>query len=121
MPTDAERGPIMQEEPAVDDLIIEALIVLGRDAAHMALPAHVAVRHRLPPRLVVVAATRRDLEGLRDTPNVDEIYVDRAPADALTHLDASERLFAKAWNERIPAKSRKGDGLPWDAPGFDAP
>ena len=38
-------------------------------------------------------------------------------------LTEGERLFAEGWLERQSRgpKERKGEGLPWDAPGFQPP
>jgi hypothetical protein len=46
----------------------------------------------------------------------------RAPTpEALAALDEGERLFAAGWAAGRAPKERPGDGLPWDAPGFEAP
>jgi hypothetical protein len=41
----------------------------------------------------------------------------RLPPD----LTQSERLFVAAWEARRQPKSRVGEGLSWDAPGFLPP
>ncbi len=40
----------------------------------------------------------------------------------LDELDEGARLFVRAWQERPLSKSdRRGEGLSWDAPGFEPP
>ena len=38
-------------------------------------------------------------------------------------LSEAEMLFVDVWRARLdePAKQRPGDGVPWDAPGFEPP
>ena len=41
---------------------------------------------------------------------------------SLDSLDAGARLFVDAWRHgRSTKPERKGEGLPWDAPGFEPP
>jgi hypothetical protein len=48
-------------------------------------------------------------------------YLDDIPADRLLDLAPHERIFVAAWRDRRAAKARAGDGIPWDAPGFEPP
>jgi hypothetical protein len=44
------------------------------------------------------------------------------PAVVDKELTPMEHLFVDAWRQRRPTtKKRIGDGLPWDAPGFEPP
>jgi hypothetical protein len=86
-----------------------------------AVGPHVDIHQRLPPRLVIVAADEEALRGLESNPKVRAVFTGDVPQETLERLDEPERLFAGGWNERRRPKQRPGDGLPWDAPGFDAP
>ena len=45
------------------------------------------------------------------------------PDEILSSLDQRESIFVEAWRLRlqVPAKKRTGEGLDWDAPGFEPP
>ena len=75
-----------------------------------------AVTQLLPPRLALVVPDR-------DPPHVPGTrwYTDTVPADVLLSLAPYERIFIAAWRDRREVKNRAGDGLDWDAEGFDAP
>jgi hypothetical protein len=73
----------------------------------------------MPPRLALL----RPAPGV-DPPRIDGVvYLRRAEeADALPDdLTADERLFVDAWRTRFAPKQRTGDGLAWDAAGFEPP
>jgi hypothetical protein len=86
-----------------------------------AVDPHVEIHQRLPPRLVIVAADEEGLKALESRPEVRAVFTADVPPETLEQFDESERLFAAGWNERRRPKQRLGEGLPWDAPGFDAP
>jgi hypothetical protein len=74
-----------------------------------------------PPRIAVVAGVE-DIERLTRRPDVEAVMTtmsDAAP-DSLTD---AELLFVNGWRARHQSgvKSRTGDGLAWDAPGFLPP
>ena len=75
-----------------------------------------AVTQLLPPRLALVVPDR-------DPPPVPGTrwYTDAVPADVLLSLAPYERIFIAAWRDRRSIKKRTGDGLPWDAAGYDPP
>jgi hypothetical protein len=79
------------------------------------------VVQQLPPRLAVVEAGASTVEELRGHPAVLAIGDPDLPPDVLAGLTESERLFVDAWVVGRRAKSRRGDGLAWDAPGFTPP
>ena len=76
-----------------------------------------------PPRLAVVEAEEGQVPALRQAPGVRMVVEGDIPPDLLAELTASERLFAQAWRmQATQAKGeRRGEGLPWDAPGFTPP
>jgi hypothetical protein len=102
----------------------EVLVVLGPAIAPDSLAAlkrQYQVTSVLPPRLVVLSAGA-DIEALSRRPGVEAVLAqpsDEAPAS----LSEPERLFVSAWRARqhAEAKTRVGEGLAWDAPGFLPP
>ena len=76
------------------------------------------VQH-LPPRLAVVEAD--DTTLLRGAPGVVAVGDPELPDDVRAGLSDTERLFADAWVLGRQPKVRPGEGLPWDAPGFQPP
>ena len=99
----------------------EALVELKPGAALKAIAPAVEVRQQLPPRLAIVAADEESLRALARSPDVLSVHTAQVPEQVLSRLEAPARTFAAAWNERRRPKERPGDGLPWDAPGHDAP
>ena len=82
----------------------------------------------VPPFLTVLRA------GLQDLPAIARharLAIGRRPDGSaervgdetvVDELDNAARLFLRAWLERPFEKSeRPGEGLPWDAPGFEPP
>jgi hypothetical protein len=98
----------------------EALVEHRPGASLDALP-DVELRQLLPPGLAVVTGAERDLRALERLPGVLAVHTERVPDDVVARMDEPARTFAAAWNERRRPKRRRGDGLPWDTPGFDAP
>src|SRR4051794_18155687 len=94
----------------VADDIGQVLARLGRRAT--------LVQH-LPPRLAVVETD--DADGLRRAPGGVAVGDPDLPDDVRAGLSDTERLFADAWVLGSRPKVRPGDGLPWDAPGYQPP
>jgi hypothetical protein len=102
----------------------EVLVVLGAATAPDSLAAlrrQYQVTSVLPPRLVVLPGGV-DINALGRLRGVEAILAqpsDEAPAS----LSEPERLFVSAWRARqhADAKTRAGEGLNWDAPGFLPP
>jgi hypothetical protein len=73
----------------------------------------------MPPRLALLrlapGLTPPDLDGVA--------YLRRLAADVPLPDDLTddERLFVEAWRLRFAPKQRPGEGLAWDAPGFEPP
>jgi hypothetical protein len=98
-----------------------ALVILEGDAPAAGLPETVHVVHRLPPRLAIVEAGDEAIAALE---RASGVRVLRAPLDAaaLASLSPEERVFVEASLSPVGEKpARAGDGLPWDAPGFEPP
>jgi hypothetical protein len=88
------------------------------------LRARGAVRQVASPRLVVFSADRTRDVSVQSLPGVIAACTGSVPTELLARLDDSEALFASAWALRhaeTAPKQRPGEGLSWDAPGFQAP
>jgi len=101
----------------------ELLVVLNRgaDPSEAVTLAGGRVTQQLADRiaLAVVPASGRDtLAGRSD---VLGVYDQDVPDSVRDELDEVDRVFVDAWRERGRSKQRVGDGLSWDAPGFQAP
>jgi hypothetical protein len=92
----------------------------GQDALEHAEGVRVA--QWISPRVALVVASQLRLRQLKRAPGV-EVIEDELPENVLERLDPTETLFARAWRRRQTdaPKSRRGDRLPWDAPGFEPP
>jgi hypothetical protein len=99
----------------------EVLLELQPGATLDALRPAVEIRQNLPPRLAIVAVDEDGVRALEGKPEILAVFTEDVPAEALERLDDPERAFAAGWNERRRPKQRRGDGRPWDAPGFDSP
>jgi hypothetical protein len=100
----------------------EALVVIDGEAGRVLdeIEAAAQVTQILAPRLVLVSADAGVLARIAEIPGVGAVYTDviESPPPDLT---PAERVFMSAWELRAGARSRIGDGLPWDATGFDPP
>ena len=81
-----------------------------------------------PPRVSVLQAPRNDLETIARVSRLalarddDGAVVVDGDQGVLDELDPGARLFVDAWRTQPRAKpDRPGDGLPWDAKGFEPP
>lgn len=102
---------------------VEALVVLEEgDVAGgwlEGLRRHAVVLQWLPPRVAIVLV-KAGVPFPQDVPG-SRWYPGDIPADVAAGLTPTERLFVDAWLSRREAKFRPGEGLPWDAPGHEAP
>jgi acetamidase/formamidase len=96
----------------VADDVGQVLDQLGR-------PARV-VQH-LPPRLAVVESDDDVRAQLRALPGVLGVGEPDLRDDVRARLTETERLFVDAWVLGRRPKERHGDGLAWDAPGYQPP
>lgn len=80
------------------------------------------VRSVVPPRLVVAAAA--DPAAMEAVPGVREVLA-TVPESLLRTLSSEEALAARAFARRQATRGtpgpRPGEGLSWDAPGFEPP
>jgi hypothetical protein len=100
-----------------DVLVVAADTPTGREAL-ADLRIRGLVTQLLPPRLALVAPGAGGPDELAGTPGIS-VHADTPPE--LDDPTEAERLFVEAWLSRRAGKRRRGDGLPWDAPGFQPP
>jgi hypothetical protein len=102
---------------------VPTLLVLaddvGRVLDRLGRPATL-VQH-LPPRLAVVEVDDDAVAELRRAPGVLGVGDPELPEDVRAGLTDPERLFADGWALGRAPKTRPGEGLAWDAPGFLPP
>jgi hypothetical protein len=74
-------------------------------------------------RVVVVAVSPEETPPSPSTPGVVAVSSGAPPPGVVEELDEQEAMFVTAWASRMtgPEKQRRGEGLPWDAPGFEPP
>jgi len=101
----------------------EVLVILDEDTGEAGiakLRARAAVTQVMPPRLVLLAAPPSG--KLESLPQAETFTVDEDIPDSLLQgLTGSEQLFVQAWKQRRHHKTRPGDKLAWDAPGYSPP
>lgn len=119
-PPEPDRGrPEPHRDRPVEVLVLAAPGTDVRDVLAR-MPHEVDVVHLLPPRAAIVRAP---------TGRVPEVTGARChrpplPEEERAGLTAAERVFVAAWELRssgLHPGPRVGEGLPWDAPGFEPP
>jgi hypothetical protein len=86
-----------------------------------ALPGDAQILQSLPSRLAIVTTDAEGVRVLEQSPEINAVYPEEVPQEALNRFDQVSRAFAAGWNERRRPKERRGEGLSWDSPGFDPP
>lgn len=103
----------------------ELLVVVNEDVPAGALRdllAAGAATQMLLPRLVLIQPDQGAVERLRAMPGVRAVYrAGETPDPEVLGLDDEETFFVGAWQLRAQGKTRRGDGLAWDAPGLVPP
>lgn len=105
------------------DVPRELLIILEprlADEALSQLRSVANVTQVLAPRLALVRADPETMARVARIGGVLDVY-DDAFSELPPNLTPSERLFVSAWQARRQPKTRLGEGLSWDAPGFLPP
>ncbi|WP_328614056.1 hypothetical protein OHS18_38265 [Amycolatopsis sp. NBC_00355] len=99
----------------------EAIIVVTQeDLYNSTLSAVRRGGHRVVSELPPTLATAVFSESGFSAPGA-QLFFDTVPLDVVNRLDARSRLFVGAWQAGKEPKTRPGDGLSWDAPGFTPP
>lgn len=101
--------------------MLETLIILPREYSVAAAEALASVRQRFGDRVLIVSSD--DEHRFRAIPGVSLIASGDQVMDLPPGLSETEELGIATWNIRreVANKSRPGDGLRWDATGFEAP
>jgi len=105
----------------------ELLVIISGERAEESfkqVSASYKVRHVASPRVVVVEGAENELAKLRAISGVTVVASGDVPPGVMGKLDEGEALFVAAWLSRIKegsSKQRLGEGLSWDAPGFEPP
>lgn len=103
----------------------ERLVVLADDAADAALAELRSYGRvtQVASRRLVVLESEEDPAVLGSLPGVVVSTASELPVEVASGLDEGEALFASAWSSRMrqETKTRPGEGLSWDAPGFQPP
>ena len=89
--------------------------VLGRLGRSVTLVQH------LPPRLAIIESDDDARAALRSAPGVLGVGEPALPDAVRQRLTETEQVFVDAWVLGRRPKTRPGDGLTWDAPGFEPP
>lgn len=79
------------------------------------------VKALVPPRLAVVEVEQPQVADLERLAGVELVLMGPSSAALPASLTESERLFISGWQQRRGDKRRKGEGLPWDAEGYQPP
>lgn len=109
--------------PSETDPVPEQLIIITSqipDKTVNSLREHYRVTQSVSNRVFLVRGPNLDgpaLEGLHTFSTAD------IPDGILSSLDRRESIFVAAWRLRLQesVKKRTGEGLDWDAPGFEPP
>ena len=88
------------------------------------LPGRFPIVHTVSPRVFVIEppgdVSSTDIAAL---PGVVAVSKGGVPPEILAGLDETEGLFVQAWSSRQGESKtqRRGEGLDWDADGFEPP
>lgn len=110
----------MTEVPREHLVILESSVA---DQARAKVESVAVVTQVLKPRLLLIRADAKAKERVARITGVVGVY-DDLPLQTLSDMSPEEHLFINAWAARRQPKTRPGEGLPWDTPGFlppDAP
>lgn len=74
-------------------------------------------------QLVILRGSAEQKDQLQAMEGVQAVFEGSSPPEMSEELDLSEYLFVKAWSirQQVKPKTRPGEGLDWDAEGFEAP
>ena len=100
---------------------MDYLVLLDNEDSSAVLGGRATIVHAASPRLFVVRLESASREELAELPGVAALAERSLPPELTAQLDPQEKLFAAAFAAREDGKKRVGDGLPWDAAGFEPP
>jgi hypothetical protein len=105
---------------------LELLVYLQDEVAEQALErlrSHFSVTQMASRQLAIVRVSPGQEREVQSVEGVQGVFERTVPENLFTHLNFSESLFVKAWTlrNREGSKERPGEGLDWDAEGFEPP
>lgn len=100
---------------------MDILVLMDEPIGGKALPSSWTLVHRASPRLIVVRLSGASPEEIADRPDVVVATVGALPPDVIPRLEPDEAVFAAAFAARRDKGERIGEGLEWDASGFEPP
>jgi hypothetical protein len=102
----------------------ELLLILDAQQPLTAAPGRWRVTQKVSPRVVIVEVMDGSAtDALRSSqPAVAVLeWGEALPENVRETLTAAEAMFADAFARRVEAKTRRGEGLDWDAEAFLPP
>lgn len=105
----------------------ELLVVMSEGAADDAGPQLLGgfpIVHAVSPRVFVIESSADGSSAAVEAlPGVAAVSEGGVASEILEGLDETEALFVAAWSRRRgeSKKQRRGEGLDWDAVGFEPP
>lgn len=105
----------------------ELLVIITGDRADESfkqVSANFNVKQAASNRVAVVEGDQSVSAQLKTIPSVTVVPAGDIPSALAEKLDEGESLFVSAWVSRTKegtSKKRPGEGLSWDAPGFEPP
>lgn len=105
----------------------ELLVIVTTDRTEemfRQISARYKVQQVASPRVMIVEGDESELAELKQIPGVTDVSTGTVPPEIANKLDEGEALFVAAWISRNTGeqkKQRPGEGLSWDAPGFEPP
>jgi hypothetical protein len=104
----------------------EVLVYLQGEHAEQALEvlrSHFSVTQLASRQLAVVRVVTGEETQVQSVEGVQGVFEQGVPENLYTQLNLSETLFVKAWilRQQEETKTRPGEGLDWDAAGFEPP
>jgi len=97
------------------------LVFVDETVGAAALKDSATIVHTASPRLFVARVDLARRSDLASRPGVIAMTEGTLPDEVANRLNKAEALFATAFANRRTSKERPGEGLPWDAPGFEPP
>ena len=101
------------------------LLILPAEQAEKLLASlgkTLTITQRFPPRLVIVEGPSARLAGLKRLPAIVVLAEGPVPQHIRDQLTNHEQLFVDGWMAGRKSKGmRPGEGLPWDAEGYEPP
>ena len=116
----------VSEHPAPEKLVVlenemQVMVLVDETAGSEVIEKHAAIVHRASPRLFVVRVEPAVRDRLAELPGVAAVTDGAFSAGVSERLYEAEALFAAAFAARGTSKQRVGNGLEWDAPGYEPP